>query len=153
LPFMAFEFDHLIGMHSVRWLVMECAGVETHYGGPQALKPRRDVAYFVDPETAEIDAREFADYKNRTVQAEQNGDPFLAKALNGDHPAKHVAYAWDHTIYSQYIQWATLEWSGDHAVLAPRQDVAYFVDLETAETDAKAFCFIRDQRVKVGSLR
>jgi hypothetical protein len=147
MPYIAFEFDHRIGMHTVRWLVMECAGVATKFGGPLALKPRRDIAYFVDPETAESDARAFADYKQSLATDDDAGDAKQIRSLasSEEMPGHHMAYQWDHSIYSHELRWAVLSWSGSEETLAPRDDVAYFVDTQTAEQDARAFSFIRDR--------
>jgi hypothetical protein len=147
MPYIAFEFDHRIGMHTVRWLVMECAGEETKFGGPFAAKPRRDIAYFVDPDTAEADARAFAEYRESLTASGAGGEAMEIRALadSGEMPSRHIPYEWDHTIYREELRWAVLKWSGAEEVHAPREDVAYFIDPETAEEDARAFAFIRDR--------
>jgi hypothetical protein len=44
------------------------------------------------------------------------------------------------------IQWAVLEWNGENpSGVSVRSDVAYFLDPETAEADARAFRVIRDE--------
>src|ERR1700760_2143407 len=65
MPYVALEWDHKIGRPVIQWLVVKCQSVGQKFGGPQALPPRRDVAYFVNEETAERDAKAFADYKTR----------------------------------------------------------------------------------------
>ena len=65
MPYVALEWDHKIGRPVIQWLVVKCQSVGQKFGGPQALPPRRDVAYFVDEETAERDAKAFAAYKTR----------------------------------------------------------------------------------------
>ena len=43
------------------------------------------------------------------------------------------------------MQWAVLEWNGENPEgVSVRSDVAYFLDPETAEADARAFRVIRD---------
>ncbi|HUI77205.1 MAG TPA: hypothetical protein VLY24_04800 [Bryobacteraceae bacterium] len=145
MQYVALEFDHLIGQHAIRWVVLECAGVGRVCGGPIALPPRRDVAYFLDPQSAEIDAMEFTDFKNRNGASD---DAVLRKVREGGEPSRHHAYPWDHHIFSGHISWACLEWSGSEQISAPRLDVAYFVHPESAESDAKAFSWLRDQRLR-----
>ena len=57
MPYVALEWDHHIGRPMIRWLVVKCKSVGRKFGGPQALPPRRDIAYFVDGESAERDAK------------------------------------------------------------------------------------------------
>lgn len=140
MPYVALEWDHHIGRPMIRWLVVKCKSVGRKFGGPQALPPRRDIAYFVDGATAERDAKAFARYKNG--QEENRG------ANLGDAEAysqRHAAFAWDHNIFNPLIQWAVLEWNGENAEVSMRNDVAYFLDPDTAETDAKAFRVMRDE--------
>src|SRR5688572_13453495 len=65
MPYVALEWDHKIGRPVIQWLVVKCQSVGQKFGGPQALPPRRDVAYFVDTRTAERDAKAFAAFKTR----------------------------------------------------------------------------------------
>jgi len=142
MPYVALEWDHKIGRPMIQWLVVECASVGRKFGGPQALPPRHDVAYFVDPSTAERDAKAFAAYK--THLAEQPGaQPLGSGATYSD---RHAAFGWDHNIFRPQLQWAVLEWNGaDPDGESVRTDVAYFLDPETGEADARAFRVIRDE--------
>ncbi|ATB33613.1 hypothetical protein [Melittangium boletus] len=122
----------------ISWLVVECGGVTEKCGGPVALAPRRDVAYFVDAKTAERDAHAFAAYKN----AQHEGrvlEPAPTAELRW-----HMPYAWDHQIFSPLLRWGVLEWNGQSGKPGPRPDVAYFLDPDTAESDAKWFSRERD---------
>jgi len=58
------------------------------------------------------------------------------------------AYEWDHLILGAQISWACLQWSGSEKIGGPRTDVAYFVNRETAEADAKALSWLRDHRLE-----
>ncbi len=121
------------------WLVVECGGVGEKCGGPVALPPRRDVAYFVDDQTAERDARAFAEYKN----AQREGR--LVESTPMAELKWHAPYVWDHHIYSPLLRWGVLEWNGKNGKPGPRLDVAYFLDPETAESDARWFSRDRDR--------
>jgi hypothetical protein len=137
MPYVALEWDHKIGKPMIKWLVVRCASVGTKFGGPQAFPPRRDVAYFVDERTAERDAKAFADYKT-------SGE--VETELPAAYSNRHAAFNWDHNIHNPLIQWAVLEWNGENpAGASVRNDVAYFLDPETAESDAKSFRVIRDE--------
>jgi hypothetical protein len=138
------EWDHTIGRPAIRWLVVRCQSVGTKFGGPQALPPRRDIAYFVDPHTAERDAKSFAAYKTR--QEEGTADETMGSAES--YSNRHAAFAWDHNIFNPLVRWAVLEWNGENPKGASvRTDVAYFLDPETAEPDARAFRVLRDQLI------
>lgn len=141
MPYVALEWDHHIGRPMIHWLVVKCSAVGQKFGGPQALPPRRDIAYFVDGATAERDAKAFAEYKTR--------EELDGVRAGGETPAfsrRHAAFGWDHNIFNPLVQWAVLEWNGEHPEEKSfRNDVAYFLDSETAETDAKAFRLIRDE--------
>jgi hypothetical protein len=138
MPYVALEWDHKIGKPMIKWLVVRCASVGTKFGGPQAFAPRRDVAYFVDEQTAERDAKAFAEYK----MSESETPSELPAAYSN----RHAAFNWDHNIHNPLIQWAVLEWNGENPNGASvRNDVAYFLDPETAEADAKVFREIRDE--------
>ncbi|HYO54831.1 hypothetical protein [Archangium sp.] len=139
MPYVALEWDHKIGKPMINWLVVECGGVGEKCGGPVALAPRRDIAYFVDEKTAERDAKAFAEYKN----AQREGrvvEPASTAELKW-----HMPFAWDHHIYSPLLRWAVLEWNGKSGKPGPRLDVAYFLDPDTAESDAQWFSRERDQ--------
>ncbi|MBM7117413.1 hypothetical protein [Archangium primigenium] len=141
MPYVALEWDHKIGQPMISWLVVECAGVSEKCGGPIALSPRRDIAYFVDSKTAERDAHAFAAYKN--AQAET---PALEPQSTSTADLRwHMPYAWDHQIFSPLLRWGVLEWNGQSGKPGPRPDVAYFLDAETAENDARWFSRERDQ--------
>lgn len=147
MPYVALEWDHKIGRPMINWLVVRCAAVGTKFGGPQALAPRRDIAYFVNPETAERDAKAFAEYKTRqdagVVDAADTAGAANCYSNN------HAAFGWDHNIFNPLVQWAVLEWNGENPTgKSERNDVAYFLDPETGERDARAFRVIRDHLEK-----
>jgi hypothetical protein len=62
--FFASKWDHRLGSDLIGWVVIKGAGVEALHGDVQILGPRSDVAYFLDTETAEEDAKSFARAKN-----------------------------------------------------------------------------------------
>lgn len=143
MPYVALEWDHKIGRPMIHWLVVKCASVGTKFGGPQAMAPRRDVAYFVDSATAERDAKAFAAYKTS-----QDENPAANAELGASeaYSKRHAAFGWDHNIFNPLIQWAVLEWNGENPEgESVRSDVAYFLDPETGESDARAFRVIRDE--------
>ena len=147
MAYVALEWDHKIGRPMIHWLVVKCQSVGQKFGGPQALPPRRDVAYFVDSETAERDAKAFAAYKTRLE--EQGSAAAVASETTPAYSNRHAAFGWDHNIFNPLVQWAVLEWNGENPDGASvRSDVAYFLDPETAETDAKAFRVLRDELVR-----
>ena len=137
MPYVALEWDHKIGKPMIKWLVVQCAALGTKFGGPQALPPRRDIAYFVDEQTAERDAKAFAAYKTSGEEATETPAAYSNR---------HAAFGWDHNIHNPLIQWAVLEWNGENPTGASvRNDVAYFLDPKMAESDARAFRVIRDE--------
>jgi hypothetical protein len=128
----------------INWIVVNCASVGQKFGGPQALPPRRDVAYFVNEETAEQDAKAFAAYKTRMDNGANESDVKLGKSEA--YSRKHAAFCWDHNIFNPLVQWAVLEWNGENPEgQSYRNDCAYFLDPETGEADARAFRVIRDE--------
>ncbi|MEA2166381.1 MAG: hypothetical protein QOK37_4508 [Thermoanaerobaculia bacterium] len=140
MAYVALEWDHKIGRPVIQWLVVKCESVGEKFGGPQALPPRRDIAYFVDEQSAERDAKAFAAYKTR--QAEGNAEDLGAGQAYSN---RHAAFSWDHNIFNPLVQWAVLEWNGENPEGESfRNDVAYFLDPETAEADARAFRALRD---------
>lgn len=142
MPYVALEWDHKIGRPMIHWLVVKCQSVGRKFGGPQALPPRRDIAYFVDGESAERDAKAFAAYKTRQDEGARDVALQTAPAYSN----RHAAFAWDHNIFNPIVQWAVLEWNGENPDgVSVRSDVAYFLDPETAEGDAKAFRVLRDE--------
>lgn len=145
MPYVALEWDHKIAKPVIQWLVVKCRSVGQKFGGPQALPPRRDIAYFVNEQTAERDAKAFASYKNRQEEA---GDGFESLGTAEVYSNRHAAFGWDHNIFNPLIQWAVLEWNGEnptgHSV---RNDVAYFLDPQSGEADARAFRALRDQLI------
>lgn len=142
MPYIALEWDHKIAKPMVKWIVVDCAALGTKFGGPQALPPRHDVAYFVDEKTAERDAKAFAEFKTRRDAGESLEELTNATAYSN----RHAAFGWDHNIFSATIRWAVLEWNGENpSGKSVRNDVAYFLDPETAEGDARAFRVLRDQ--------
>lgn len=145
MPYVALEWDHKIGRPIIHWLVVKCQSVGQKFGGPQALPPRRDIAYFVDARSAERDAKAFAEYKTR--RDEGAGDEGLG--TSEAYSNRHAAFAWDHNIFNPLVQWAVLEWNGENPSGASvRTDVAYFLDPETGEADARAFRVLRDELVR-----
>jgi hypothetical protein len=144
MPYVALEWDHKIGRPVIQWLVVLCQSVGEKFGGPQALPPRRDVAYFVSDATAEEDAKAFAAYKTRMAEGADASDREMGKSAAFS--KKHAAFGWDHNIFNPLVQWAVLEWNGEHPEgESYRNDVAYFLDPETGEADARAFRVIRDE--------
>ncbi|AOT09283.1 hypothetical protein [Pseudoalteromonas luteoviolacea] len=135
--FVALKWDHQIGAHFVSWIVVECSAVRDKFGLPQAIPPRRDIAYFVDPKTAEQDAHAFADHKNgvTSVLCEQDYSPYLS-----DHHG-YAHYQWDHTYLEELVKHAVLYWEdGKHLAGAPlRDDIAYFVCPYESELDSRFF--------------
>lgn len=145
MPYVALEWDHRIGQPVIQWLVVKCKSVGQKFGGPQAQPPRRDIAYFVHEETAERDAKAFADYKTRQDEGSA-GEEELGTAQA--YSKRHAAFSWDHNIFNPLVQWAVLEWNGENPEGESfRNDVAYFLDPETAESDARAFRVLRDELV------
>lgn len=143
MPYVALQWDHTIGRPIIQWLVVKCHSVGRKFGGPQALPPRHDVAYFVQPDTAERDARAFAAYKTRL---EEQGLGTEALGTAEAYSNQHAAFAWDHNIFRPQVKWAVLEWNGeDPDGESVRTDVAYFLDPDTAEADARAFRVLRDE--------
>jgi hypothetical protein len=128
----------------IHWLVVKCQSVGWKFGGPQAMAPRRDVAYFVDSHTAERDAKAFAAYKTR--MDENGSDAAEKEGATNVYSNRHAAFAWDHNIFNPLVQWAVLEWNGENPDgKSIRSDVAYFLDPESGETDARAFRVLRDE--------
>ncbi len=145
MPYVALEWDHKIGRPVIQWLVVKCKSVGQKFGGPQAQPPRRDVAYFVDEKTAERDAKAFAEYKTRLDEG-RTGEKELGTAEA--YSKRHAAFGWDHNIFNPLVQWAVLEWNGENPEGESfRNDVAYFLDPETGESDARAFRVLRDELV------
>lgn len=141
MPYVALEWDHKLAKPMIQWVVVQCAGLGEKCGGPVALAPRRDIAYFCNEATAEQDAKAFAAYKN--AQQESRNPPRPRDYKEGE-PRRHMAYAWDHQYLSPLIRWGVLEWGGEGGTPMPRTDVGYFLDPENAEADAKAFSWLRD---------
>jgi hypothetical protein len=143
MPYVALEWDHKIGRPVIQWLVVKCQSVGQKFGGPQAMPPRRDVAYFVDEQTAERDAKAFAAYKTRMDEGDTADEGLgTAKAYS----KRHAAFGWDHNIFNPLVQWAVLEWNGENPDGESfRNDIAYFLDPETGEADARAFRVLRDE--------
>jgi len=146
MPYVALEWDHKIGRPMINWIVVKCKSVGQKFGGPQALPPRRDVAYFVNPETAERDAKAFAAYK--THQDEGAAESAAGLGTAEAYSNRHAAFAWDHNIFNPIVQWAVLEWNGENPDgESVRSDVAYFLDPQSAEADARAFRVLRDELI------
>ena len=142
MPYVALEWDHRIAKPVVKWLVVKCKSVGQKFGGPQALPPRRDIVYFVDTQTAERAAKAFAAYKQRQETGRSTEDLGTSETYS----SRHAAFAWDHNIFNPLVQWAVLEWNGENPTGdSMRNDVAYFLDPETAEADARAFRALRDR--------
>ena len=146
MPYVALEWDHKIGRPIIQWLVVKCESVGQKFGGPQALPPRRDIAYFVDPQSAERDAKAFAEYKTHQDAASSETVEKLGEAAA--YSKRHAAFAWDHNIFNPVVQWAVLEWNGENPDgVSVRSDVAYFLDPENGEADARAFRVLRDELI------
>ncbi len=109
MPYVALEWDHKIGRPMIHWLVVKCQSVGWKFGGPQAMAPRRDVAYFVDSKTAERDAKAFAAFKMRQEVEGAGAEPLGTTEV---YSKRHAAFAWDHNIFNPLVQWAVLEWNG-----------------------------------------
>jgi len=133
--FVALKWDHLIGDHFIKWIVVECEGLSNKFGLPQALPPRRDVAYFTSPVSAEADAKAFADYKNGVSAFVPQAD--YSPYISGHHGFCH--YAWDHTYLGELIRHAVLYWEDEHhqAGEPRRDDIAYFICPQTSEQDSR----------------
>ena len=150
MPYVALEWDHKIAKPVIKWLVVKCHSVGTKFGGPQAMAPRHDVAYFVDELTAETDARAFAAYRTRLDEEGAGAEELGAAEAYSN---RHAAFAWDHNIFNPIVQWAVLEWNGENPDgVSVRTDVAYFLDPQTAESDARAFRVLRDGLVAEKSI-
>lgn len=150
MPYVALEWDHKIARPVIKWLVVKCQSVGWKFGGPQALPPRRDVAYFVDERTAERDAKAFAAYKTRQEEDGANAEQLGSTETYSN---RHAAFNWDHNIFNPLVQWAVLEWNGSNPDgVSVRNDVAYFVDPEHGEADARAFRVLRDQLTETESV-
>jgi hypothetical protein len=144
MAYVALEWDHKIAKPVIQWLVVKCKSVGWKFGGPQAQPPRRDVAYFVDERSAERDAKAFAAFKTR--QDEAGGRAVELPDAKNAYSNRHAAFAWDHNIFNPLVQWAVLEWNGENPdEPSVRTDVAYFLDPETGEADARAFRVLRDE--------
>ena len=144
MPYVALEWDHKIGKPMINWIVVECAGLAVKCGALSALAPRRDVAYFVNEQTAERDAKAFAEYKNAQAEGRL---PAVQEELSTESLQFHAPYAWDHQLFSPLLRWGVLEWNGADGEPGPRLDVGYFLDPDTAESDARWFSRARDQWV------
>ena len=148
--YVALEFDHALFKPQLKWIVVRCVAVSRMCGGPIALAPRTDVAYFVSEDTAQADAEAFAVIKNRQVEGRLSDEErALAEAAQrGKLPARHHAYPWDHQLMADLpLRWGVLQWSGNEHVSMPRTDIAYFTDPQSAEGDSKLFALMRDRRV------
>ncbi|MGQ7247023.1 hypothetical protein ACUN9Y_06760 [Halomonas sp. V046] len=135
--YVALKWDHKIGAHFVSWIVVQCAEVGEKFGLPQALAPRRDIAYFVHPDSAERDAKAFAAFKQ--AGSVPQPDPAYSAYLSAHHGYCH--YAWDHNYLAELVKHAVLYWEdGQHRRDAPvRDDLAYFVCPEASECDSRFF--------------
>jgi hypothetical protein len=133
----ALEWDHDLAKHFVGWIVVECSSIDQLFGLPQALPPRRDIAYFVKNPSAEKDARAFAEMKNQpdNIQILSKYSPHLS-----DHHG-FIHYAWDHNYLQELIKHAVLYWEdGHHDSDKPiRDDIAYFVHPDTSQNDSELF--------------
>ena len=145
--YVALKWDHIIGAHFVQWIVVKCNGISDKFGLPQALPPRRDIAYFTDPQSAEQDAKQFADYKNTGQMAdiEKKYSPNL-----GEHHG-FCHYACDHTYLGELVKHAVLYWEdGKHFSPEPyRSDIAYFIDPQTSEMDSIFFAQYKLERARL----
>src|SRR5262245_29337047 len=101
MPYVALEWDHKIGRPMISWLVVRCQSVGHKFGGPQALPPRRDIAYFVDSRSAERDAKAFAEYKTRQEASDRQAVD--ETGATNVYSSRHAAFAWDHNIHNPLI--------------------------------------------------
>lgn len=60
----AYPWDHKMGTPLIRWAVLRHSINEDESATAQESSVRKDVAYFLHAETAEHDAKTFAQYKN-----------------------------------------------------------------------------------------
>jgi hypothetical protein len=128
MQYIAMEWDHAHSADLIRWVVIECAGIgEEENGAIQALKPRRDIAYFLRSATAQDEAKNFARAKN-------NKRVHPSKSEGG---GRYRAYPWDHGAGGGLLHWAVLQ--ANSALRLGREDVAYFVCETTAQEDALLF--------------
>jgi len=151
--FAALKFDHALFKPQIKWIVVECAGVARKCGGPIALPPRRDRAYFVSADTAREDAELYAGFKNRQASGALTEDEKTALSHAGSaiSPPRHLAYPWDHLLMVDApLSWAVLEWSGDDTQDSQRLDSVYFTDAPEAEFDAKVFAHLLALRAAGG---
>ncbi|MGG2459784.1 hypothetical protein ACO0M4_08180 [Streptomyces sp. RGM 3693] len=148
--FAALQFDHGLFKPQIQWIVVECAGIGQKCGGPIALPPRQDRAYFISPHTARQDAEDYAAFKQHQADDCLSAveTRLLTAAESGHSPARHFAYPWDHLLMAaRPLSWGVLEWSGEESLGGPRTDVAYFAEGVEAETDAKVFALLRERRL------
>jgi hypothetical protein len=138
MQYIAMEWDHQSHHTTIKWLVMICAGTEIHAGAIQAVKPRRDIAYFVDKNSAVATSKIFADLKNDKEPEEK---------LETDPNTEYVAYPWDHLADSNIIKWAVLHWNKKN--IGIRVDIAYFLDGETAKDDANSLADYLNAKMQV----
>lgn len=133
----ALEWDHALAKHFVGWIVVECSAIDQLFGLPQALPPRRDIAYFVNNSTAQQDAMAFAEMKNHSGSVEKSSK--YSPYLSDHHGFTH--YAWDHNYLQELIKHAVLYWEdGQHTSSKPiRDDIAYFVHPDTSQNDSELF--------------
>lgn len=131
MQYEAMKWDHQFDNTVIQWVVMECAGVTMKAGAIQAVTPRRDIAYFVDPATAESASREFARLRNAQIGNPSDGSEWVTMDNT-----EFVAYSWDHSAGRDLIKWGVLRWKRDNP--GERIDVAYLLDSDTAERDALA---------------
>lgn len=127
MEYVAMEWDHESHKETIKWLVMSCSGTGMHAGAIQAFKPRCDIAYFVDETCAVEVSRIFAKIKNGETPTDK---------IPVTPGTEFVAYEWDHIAGSDIFKWAVLRWDKNN--IGDRIDVAYFLDADTAENDAKA---------------
>ncbi|HLP87468.1 MAG TPA: hypothetical protein VK184_02535 [Nostocaceae cyanobacterium] len=125
------------------WLVVESADVQEKVNGTVKLPSRRHIAYFVNQETAEQDAKQFAEYKN--IQENSHLPTEYLKLLANKTPAQY------HTTFESNLQSSTgtMYWAVQELCCGMREDIAYFFDPQTAQADAEAFSLIRDHHLKM----
>ncbi|HLO84072.1 MAG TPA: hypothetical protein VK203_03515 [Nostocaceae cyanobacterium] len=147
MVYTALRWDNRSQESSTYWLVVESKEAQEQTDGTITLPSRRrHIAYFVNQDTAEQDAKQFAEYKNEKERCYFPSE-YLKLLASNIQPRHHAAFECDVHFSSGSIYWAVQEC---HSYL--REDIAYFFDSLTAKEDAKAFSLIRDHRLELSEI-
>jgi hypothetical protein len=147
MVYTALRWDNRSQTSSKYWSVVESKEAQELANGTITLPRRpRYIAYFINEDTAEQDAKQFAEYKNEKARSYLPTEYQKLLASN-TLPGCHTAFECDVHFSSGSIYWAVQECC--HGL---REDIAYFFDAHTAKEDAKAFSLIRDHRLKLSQL-